>query len=89
MNFGYTIPEYVLAPFVKLRTSLSKEIIVLFFVRSVTDYNSDSVFVCHIQFFDYISSINPDHILSMHCEWRYGFSEVRERAPLPMIAVKI
>ena len=37
----------------------------------------------------YISSINPDHILSMHCEWRYGFSEVRERAPLPMIAVKI
>jgi len=37
----------------------------------------------------YISSINPEHILSMHCEWRYDFSEVRELAPLPMIAVKI
>lgn len=47
MNFGYTILEYVLTPFVKLRASLSKEIIVLFFVRSVTDDNSDSVFVCH------------------------------------------
>ena len=42
-----------------------------------------------VAFFMYISSINPDHILSMHYEWHHDFSEVRERPPLPMIAVKI
>ena len=42
-----------------------------------------------VAFFMYISSINPDHIISMHCESRHDFSEVRERPPLPMIAVTI
>lgn len=69
MNFGHTILEYVLTPSVKLRASLSKEIIVLFFVRSVADYNSDSVFVCHIQFFDYLCHRkliqNPDANLNL------------------------
>ena len=38
---------------------------------------------------DYISSINPDHMLSLHYGWHHDFSGVRETVPLPMIAVKI
>ena len=52
----------------------------------VLNYYDDMDLVCTNS---YISSINPDQILSLRYGWHHDFSGVREAAPLSMIAVKI